>query len=180
MQKITEEGKKRGRKPLFLLPEFLIGKMIQESTVRALIDQTIEGTEIFLVDLKIGPGNKINVLVDAIGGLPISDCIKVSRGIEHNLDRESEDFELNVSSPGLDKPLKVFRQYEKNIGRSLHITFTDDSVVDAIIQEVNEPGISLEIEEVVTPSETWTWEKGKITTVTQDKIKEAKINISFK
>ncbi|MGK0286590.1 MAG: ribosome maturation factor RimP, partial [Salibacteraceae bacterium] len=105
--------------------------MIQESEIRDLIEETIEGTDIFLVELKISGGNKISVLVDAIGGLPITDCMKVSRGIDHNLDREDEDFELNVSSPGLDKPFKVFKQYEKNRGRSIHVTLEDEGVFDA-------------------------------------------------
>lgn len=155
--------------------------MIQESTVRALIDETIEGTDIFLVDLKISAGNKISVLVDAIGGLPITDCIKVSRGIEHNLDRESEDFALDVSSPGLDKPLKVFRQYEKNIERSVKITLNDEGIFDAKIISVEEPKITLEIEEIVTKSDSLeSVKKGDKMILSQTDIKEAKINISFK
>jgi len=155
--------------------------MIQESTVRALINETIEGTDIFLVDLKISAGNKISVLVDAIGGLPITDCIKVSRGIEHNLDRESEDFALDVSSPGLDKPLKVFRQYEKNIERSVKITLNDEGVFDAKIVSVEEPKITLEIEEIVTKSDFLeSVKKGDKMVLSQTDIKEAKINISFK
>lgn len=155
--------------------------MIQESTVRALIDETIEGTDIFLVDLKIGSGNKISVLVDAIGGLPITDCIKVSRGIEHNLDREEEDFSLDVSSPGLDKPLKVFRQYEKNVSRSLKITLVDNGVFDAKVLGAEEPRIDLEVEKVITKSDSLdAVKKGEKIALTQADIKEAKINISFK
>lgn len=155
--------------------------MIQESTIRTLIDETIEGTEIFLVDLKISAGNKISVQVDAIGGLPITDCIKVSRGIEHNLDREVEDFSLDVSSPGLDKPLKVFRQYEKNIGRSIKITMIDEGVFDAKIISVDEPKIELETEEVITKSDALEHvKKGDKVVLSQADIKEAKINISFK
>jgi len=155
--------------------------MIQESTVRALIDETIEGTDIFLVDLKISGGNKISVLVDAIGGLPITDCMKVSRGIEHNLDRESEDFSLDVSSPGLDKPLKVFRQYEKNIDRSIKVSTTEEGVFNAKILSVDEPKIELEIEEIITKCDlTEGFKKGDKINFSQEDIKEAKINISFK
>ena len=155
--------------------------MIKESTVRALIDETIADTDIFLVELKISANNRISVLVDAIGGLPITDCIKVSRGIEHNLDREEEDFELNVSSPGLDQPLKVFRQYEKNISRSLRITLTDLGVCDAKIIGVEDPKITLELEKVITPSDALNEiTKGNQFVLAQTDIKEAKINISFK
>ena len=155
--------------------------MIQESTIRAIIEETIEGTDIFLVDLKISGGNKISVLVDAIGGLPITDCMKVSRGIEQNLDRESEDFSLDVSSPGLDKPLKVFRQYEKNMDRSINISTIEEGVFDAKILSVDEPQIELEIEEIVTKCDlTEGVKKGDKIIFSQENIKEAKINISFK
>ena len=155
--------------------------MIKESTILQLIDKTIEGTDIFLVDLKISSGNKITVLVDAIGGLPITDCIKVSRGIEDNLDREVEDFSIDVSSPGLDKPLKVFRQYEKNIDRSLQITLTDEGVLNATILNVEEPKIELLVEEVITISDSLEGViKGANIELTQADITEAKINISFK
>ena len=157
--------------------------MIQESTVRALIEETIGETNIFLVDLKISGGNKISVLVDAIGGLPITDCMKVSRGIEHNLDRENEDFSLDVSSPGLDKPFKVFQQYEKNIDRSIRILVDEETVFDAKILSVNDTDekISLEIEEIITIGELVEGlKKGDNLELSPDDIKEAKINISFK
>jgi len=157
--------------------------MIKESTIQALIDETIEGTDIFLVDMKISGGNKISVLVDAIGGLPITDCMKVSRGIEHNMDREDEDFSLDVSSPGLDKPFKVFRQYEKNIDRSIRITLEENGVFDTKVLGVNEETqkINLEIEQIITNNDFLEGKKkGDNLEMSQDEIIEAKINISFK
>lgn len=154
--------------------------MIQESTVQELIDETIQDTDIFLVELKISGGNKISVLVDAIGGLPITDCMKVSRGIENNLDREVEDYELNVSSPGLDKPFRVFKQYEKNIDRSIRITLIDAGVFDAKISSVDEPKINVLVEEVITKSDSLDGvKKGDAVGLSQEDIKESKINISF-
>jgi len=133
------------------------------------------------VDLKISGANKISVLVDAIGGLPITDCMKVSRGIEQNLDRESEDFALDVSSPGLDKPLKVFRQYEKNINRSVKVLTSEEGVFDAKILGVKDPDIEFEIEEIITKCEiTEGLKKGDKLNLSSTGIKEAKINISFK
>lgn len=154
--------------------------MIEESTVRALIEETIEDTNIFLVELKISGGNKITVLVDAIGGLPITDCMKVSRGIDHNLDRELDDFELNVSSPGLDKPFKVFKQYEKNIDRSIKIILAEEGEFDAKILGVDEPNINLEVQEVIRINQLLEGvKKGDTLTLSQSEIEEAKINISF-
>lgn len=155
--------------------------MIKESTVLELIDETIEGTDIFLVELKISGANSISVLVDAIGGLPISDVMKVSRGIEHNLDRESEDFELNVSSPGLDKPFKVFKQYEKNIDRSLKVTLVDLGEFDAQVISVDDPKIELKLEKIIVGSDSVNeLNKGDHMMVSFEDIKESKINISFK
>jgi ribosome maturation factor RimP len=155
--------------------------MIKESTILQLIDESIEGTDIFLVDLKISSGNKISILVDAIGGLPITDCIKVSRGVENSLDRELEDFSIDVSSPGLDKPLKVFRQYEKNIDRSINITLNDEGVLNGTILNVDEPKIELLVEEIITISDSLEGvKKGDDMTLIQTDITEAKINISFK
>lgn len=155
--------------------------MISEAVVRGLIDDAIEGTEIFLVDLTISSSNRISVLVDAIGGLPITDCIKVSRGIEHNLDREEQDFELNVSSPGLDKPLKVFKQYEKNIGRSLKVTLNDEGVFDGLVEAVNGEEIHMLLEKVHTAKgKVEELEKGSKMILLIEDIKEAKVNISFK
>tara|TARA_R110002050_G_scaffold149463_1_gene276051 strand:+ start:94351 stop:94824 length:474 start_codon:yes stop_codon:yes gene_type:complete len=156
--------------------------MIKESTVRTLIDETTEGTDIFLVDLKISSGNKISVLIDAIGGLPITDCMKVSRGVEQNLDREDEDFSIDVSSPGLDKPFKVFRQYEKNIDRSIRVVLEDEGVLDAKIVAVNEEElkISMTIEQIITNGDLLEgMKKGDDLVLAQSDVKEAKINISF-
>lgn len=155
--------------------------MISEAVVKSIIDETISGTDIFLVDLSISGGGKINVLIDAIGGLPITDCITVSRGIESNLDREEQDFELNVSSPGLDKPLKVLKQYEKNIGRSLKITMTDEGVFDAEVLALEGEEIHVKLEKVLTAKGAVEEEqKGNTLVLLQADIKEAKVNISFK
>ena len=108
--------------------------------------------------------------------------MKVSRGIEHNLDREDDDYSLDVSSPGLDKPFKVFRQYEKNIDRSIRILIEDEGVFDAKILSVNDTDekIFLEIEEIITIGELVEGlKKGDNLELSPDDIKEAKINISF-
>ena len=156
--------------------------MINESKVRALVDETIKDTDIFLVDLKIGGGNRISVSIDAIGGLPITDCIKVSRGIEEDLDREEEDFSLDVSSPGLDKPFKVFRQYEKNIDRSILVKLEDGGVFDAKILSVNDADekITVVVEQIITIGDlVENLKKGDNFELSVKEIIEARINISF-
>jgi ribosome maturation factor RimP len=148
--------------------------MISISTIKSLIDDRIEGTSCFVVDIKVDTGNNILVELDNDKGISIDDCISVSRAIEHNLDRESEDFSLQVTSPGADKPLKVWRQYVKNVGRSVEVTLLDGKVETGKMVAVNDDGITLEI----APAKP----KLPITKVeiSKDQIKQTKIILSFK
>ena len=95
--------------------------MIDKVGILDLVCGFLEGTDKFLVDLHISKDNRINVSIDGDNGINIDDCIELSRYIESHLDREVEDFELNVASAGLDTPLKLLRQYKKNVGRSLRV-----------------------------------------------------------
>ena len=84
----------------------------------------------YLVEVNISPKNAITVKMDNLnGGVSIKDCVSVSRNIEHNLDREIEDFELQVTSPGLDQPFKVAQQYQKNIGKKISLLTVDNQSV---------------------------------------------------
>ena len=75
----------------------------------------------YLVDLSISENNKIQVIVDGDNGVPLSECIRISRSVDNNLDREEEDFSLEVTTPDIAHPLKVKRQYIKNINRILKV-----------------------------------------------------------
>lgn len=157
--------------------------MISEAKVRELIAEGIEGTDIYLVDLQISADNRIDILVDADEGLSIEKCMKVSRAVEHNLDREEADFALNVSSPGLDRPFMVVRQYENNVGRNLKVTFNDESRkgLEGMLIQADEEGIVLETSEKVRIE----GKKKKELVVTEHpvpytEIKAAKVVISFK
>ena len=72
--------------------------MIPESKIKQLVEARIEGTKLFIVDISVSSSNKINVLIDGFDGVSVNDCIDVSRGIEHNLDREDQDFEQELES----------------------------------------------------------------------------------
>jgi ribosome maturation factor RimP len=109
--------------------------------------------------------------------------MKVSRAVEHNLDREEADFALNVSSPGLDRPFMVVRQYENNVGRNLKVTFNDESRkgLEGMLIQADEEGIVLETSEKVRIE----GKKKKELVVTEHpvpytEIKAAKVVISFK
>ncbi|SCY75265.1 ribosome assembly cofactor RimP [Flavobacterium caeni] len=102
-----------------------------------------EKPELFLIDLHINDAFKIVVTLDGDNGVTLQDCIDVSRAIEHNLDREEQDFSLEVASAGLSTPLKLVRQYKKNIGRTL-IVKTNDDKIEAQLTAANEDFITLE------------------------------------
>ncbi|MDD3668083.1 MAG: ribosome assembly cofactor RimP [Bacteroidales bacterium] len=100
--------------------------MIDKEKVQSVVNQELEGTDLFLVDLKIGKDNKISVFIDGDNGVTIQNCIDLSRKIESNFDREVEDFELSVFSSGVGEPLKLNRQYKKNIGRNIEVITNEE------------------------------------------------------
>jgi len=108
--------------------------MINKEYITALINEHLEGTDQFVVNMSIGTDNKISVYIDGDTGVTIDDCVSLSRAIEHQLDREEEDFALNISSAGIDQPFELLRQYVKNIGRPVEVLFNDGSKKRGILQ----------------------------------------------
>lgn len=99
--------------------------MIAKDKILDLINDMIEIKEVFVVSLDVSPTNKITLLIDHMNGINIKNCIEFSRVIESNLDRDQEDYELEVSSPGLGSPFLVANQYRKNIGREVEVLQKD-------------------------------------------------------
>ena len=118
--------------------------MIDKLQVLNVIDAALAGSDKFLVDLKISTNNRINVAIDGDNGITIDDCVELSRTIESSLDRDVEDFELNVASAGLDSPLKLKRQYRKNVGEELAVTTFDGETVTGILTEADDEKIILQ------------------------------------
>ncbi len=131
-----------------VVPYFIIKKMITSEAIRANVEQHIKGTDIFLVDVAVKPGNLIRVHVDRPDGISIDECVKISRHLNEMLDRDVEDFSLEVSSPGLGASFKVKQQYEKNIGRKIDVLFSDGERVSGNLQSVLENGIVLQVKGV--------------------------------
>ncbi|RLD36584.1 MAG: ribosome assembly cofactor RimP [Bacteroidetes bacterium] len=151
--------------------------MISVKQVRKLVNQRIEDTDIFVVDISISVANAIRVVLDSDTNLSIDECIAVSRQVEHNLDREAEDFSLEVTSFGLSEPLQIHRQYVKNIGRNLKIKLLDDSQIKGKLIKVTDTFIH--IEKALTKKEI---KEGvdAMNIIEIQAIKQAKIEISFK
>ncbi|SKB47184.1 ribosome maturation factor RimP [Salegentibacter holothuriorum] len=116
--------------------------MLQDKVENLLKEAFQENNSLFLIDLNITKDNKISVVIDGDNGVSVNDCIAVSRKVEHNLDREEEDFSLEVSSAGVSEPLHLERQYRKNLGRKLQVT-TNNEKIEATLTEVDQNGIKL-------------------------------------
>ena len=104
-----------------------------EELIQAFLE---ERKDIYLVDLKISSGNDVVVILDGDESLSIQDCLDASRAIEFNLDREEVDFSLQVMSAGLSEPLKLPRQYKKNVGRELEVTTEEGEVIKGELQQI--------------------------------------------
>jgi ribosome maturation factor RimP len=134
----------------------------------------------YLVAVHISAKNSIKVKMDNINqGVSIKDCVSVSRNIEHNLDREKEDFELQVSSPGLDQPFVVINQYLKNLGNKVTVTTKSNTVLIGELLEANKKEITLK--EIKIKKNTATKKKTieNIHQIMMSEIKETKLIISF-
>lgn len=149
--------------------------------VKFLVDQALEeNKDLFLIEFSLKEGNKIYVEVDGDKGVNLKECIRISRHIEHNLDREEEDFSLEVTSPDLSKPLTVLRQYKKNIGRILTLKTVESNKYEGKLTQVENDEIVLEWK----TREKKPIGKGKVTVVKTAQIKfnniqEAKVKIIF-
>jgi ribosome maturation factor RimP len=155
--------------------------MMDKEKIRNLVNDAIaQNPELFLIELNFLSDNKIYVEVDGDHGIPLKECIRISREVEHNLDREEEDFSLEVTSPDVSNPLKTKRQYKKNMNRILLVKLQDNSTIEGVLINVTEDKIDLEWK----AREPKPIGKGKITvvkkaTILYKTILEAKVKIIF-
>jgi ribosome maturation factor RimP len=159
-------------------PILLIIKMITEEKIRSLIEEILSD-DMFIVRITIGSGNAIAVSVDSDYGINIDKCVEISRHIEQNLDRETEDFSLEVSSPGLTQPLRVLRQYYKNIGRKIEVMTNSGEKHEGILNSVDKGGFELEVSNSKRVKGTESQTK-RFVGYSFDQIKTVKLLISLK
>ena len=160
-------------------PLFLYQHMDSKKVNDLLKEALEENSSLFLISLSIGADNAIKVIVDGDQGVPLSECIRISRHIEHNLDRESEDFSLEVTTPNITDPLVDARQYNKNLERTLKVK-TDQEKYEGKLTAVDDKQITLQWK----AREPKPVGKGKITVekkvnIPLEEIKEAKVKIIF-
>ncbi len=115
----------------------------REDIARVAREELGDGGLLFLVDVKILPGNEIEVFIDSDGRVTVEDCITLTRAIENRFDRDAEDFSLTVSSAGIGQPLKTLRQYKKLVGGSVEVVLTDGAKLLATLEDAGEDSITL-------------------------------------
>lgn len=125
--------------------------MISKELIEDIIQKAIEGTPQFLVAVAIHPGNKIVVEIDSEENIGIDDCITLSKNIESHLDRDVEDFELEVGSAGLTSPLRIPRQYQKYIGNEVEVLTKDGKKLQGVLKNSTDTGFTIVIEKMVKP-----------------------------
>lgn len=123
--------------------------MIDVTRVREIAETQMEGTDLFVVEVRVSPANEIVVTVDSDTQVGIDRCVELSRSIEGALDREQEDFELTVMSAGIGQPLKMLRQYRKLIGRPVEVILKDGGKIVGNLTDASETSIAVEYEERV-------------------------------
>lgn len=155
--------------------------MIDKEHLTRIIEQHIAGTDIYLIEVVVTPGNSLRVEIDSEHGVQIQQCIELSRKIESSLDREEEDFELEVGSVGLTAPFKILRQYVKHIGKEVEVLTKDGRKLYGVLTEAHADYFVLTILKKVKPEGS----KRKIEveealSFGYDEVKYVKCQIKFK
>jgi ribosome maturation factor RimP len=161
-------------------PILLTVEMLEKAKIVELVNEKLD-EQMFLVDVQVTAANVVRVFIDSFDGITIDRCVAVSRHIEHSLDRENEDFELQVSSPGLSETFKVKEQYLKNAGRQIEILTENDEKITGLLKEALPEHILLE----TSSREKLEGNKKKQLVVREHQIKygdikSAKVVVSFK
>lgn len=154
--------------------------MTFEDKINDLIEAALrDRTDLFLIECTISSDHHIRILLDGDQGVNLKTCIEISRSIEHNLDRETEDFSLEVASAGVGNPLQNRRQYTKNIGRKLRVERDSEPTLEGVLTAATETDFTLEWKQ----REPKPVGKGKQTVIKKEilsyqKIKSAKVLVN--
>ena len=155
--------------------------MIEKKTVCQIVDEWLDGKEYFLVEVAISPDDKIVVEIDHAEGVWIEDCVELSRFIESKLNREEEDYELEVGSAGIGQPFKVLQQYYIHIGQEVEVLTGDGRKLAGILKDADEEKFTVGVQKKVKPEGS---KRPKLVeedeTFTYEQIKYTKYLISFK
>ena len=112
--------------------------MIEKKTVSQIVEEWLEGKDYFLVEVTVSPDDKIVVEIDHAEGVWIEDCVELSRFIESKLNREEEDYELEVGSAGIGQPFKVLQQYYNHVGSDVEVLTKDGRKLTGVLKDADE------------------------------------------
>jgi ribosome maturation factor RimP len=147
--------------------------MIKKELIENTLEKILDGTDKFIVDILVQPSNKVFVFIDGDTSVTIGDCQQMSRSIEEVLDRDFEDYDLTVSSSGIDRPIKMIRQYRKTVGKELDVVLHSGEGIKGLLVKADENEI--EIEHQVKKKEP----KKENAHLPYSEIKTAKIIVKF-
>lgn len=155
--------------------------MISKDTVKQVVESYITAKGYYLVDINVTKDNHISVEIDHFEGVSIDFCVELTREIESGIDRETEDYELQVSSAGLTEPFKVLKQYQKNTGNEVEVLTKEGKKITGVLTAADAEKITLQIEKQIKPEGA----KRKITLcedleIPYENIKTTKYIIRFK
>ncbi|PLX22251.1 MAG: ribosome assembly cofactor RimP [Marinilabiliales bacterium] len=156
-------------------------RKLAKEKIEDIISDIIKEKEAFVVEINVSPSNNINIQIDSVKGFTIDDCVEVSRLIEASLDREEEDYELQVSSAGLSEPFRVIEQYRKNLGNEIETITKKGIKIKGVLSKVTEN--DFEIEEAKMVKVDGKKKKQNVIEKHQlvyDQVKSTKIIIKFK
>ena len=125
--------------------------MMDKAKLIDVINASIEGSELFLVDVTVSRDNNIVVEIDSMDSVSIDDCANLTRAIESNFDREVEDYELEVGSAGLTSPFKVKQQYDKYMGEEVEVLTKDGKKLKGTLKEAGDETFTVGISKKVKP-----------------------------
>ena len=155
--------------------------MIEKKTVCQIVDEWLQGKDYFLVEVTVSPDDKIVVEIDHAEGVWIEDCVELSRYIESKLNREEEDYELEVGSAGIGQPFKVLQQYYIHIGQEVEVMTSGGQKLTGVLKDADEEKFTLTVQKKVKPEGA---KRPKLVeedeTFTYEQIKYTKYLISFK
>ena len=117
--------------------------MIDKKIVSGIVNEWLEDKDYFLVDVSVSPDDKIVVEIDHAEGVWIDDCVELSRFIESKLDREEEDYELEVGSAGIGQPFKVLQQYLIHIGKEVEVLTREGKKLEGVLKDANEESMTV-------------------------------------
>lgn len=155
--------------------------MIEADKIREVAERFMEGSDLFVVDVKITPGNDVELTVDSDTAVSIDTCVALSRAVEDAFDREAEDFSLMVASAGIGQPLKVFRQYKKLVGKPVEVVLKDGIKILAELRDATPESITVAyMEKVAVEGKKKKVEVENVKTYPLEQIKSTKEHLDFK